>query len=171
MSVCENQTAPGWSEIVGPPSQAGSLPRFWHGLGAAVLCGLLVSCGSKTETPPTPPAPQTNAASSAAAMSPELEKLVGRWERPDGGYILEIKGVDASGKADVAYYNPNPIKVSRAAAFREQGVSKIAVELRDVNYPGCTYTLEYNPQSDQLAGQYYQAALQQTYEVVFSRVK
>jgi hypothetical protein len=31
--------------------------------------------------------------------------------------------------------------------------------------------LEHNAQSDQLFGQYYQAAQQQTYEVVFSRVK
>ncbi len=100
-----------------------------------------------------------------------MAKLVSRWERPDGGYVLEIKGVDASGKADVAYFNPDPINVSRAAAWRENGVTKLVVELRDVNYPGCTYTLEYNAQTDQLAGQYYQAAVQETYEVVFSRMK
>jgi hypothetical protein len=40
-----------------------------------------------------------------------------------------------------------------------------------VNYPGSTYTLEHNPQSDQLFGQYFQAAMQQTFEVVFARVK
>jgi uncharacterized protein (DUF2147 family) len=136
-----------------------------------VLCGLLVSCGRKTESPPTPAAPQTNATPSAAEASPELAKLVGKWERPDGGYVLDIKSVDASGKADVAYYNPNPINVSRAAAWRDKGASKIVVELRDAGYPGCTYTLEHNPQSDQLFGQYYQAAQQETYEVVFSRLK
>ena len=98
-------------------------------------------------------------------------KLVGKWERPDGGYVLEIKSVDASGKADVAYYNPNPINVSRAAAWREQGTGKIVVELRDTGYPGCTYTLAHNPQGDQLFGQYFQAAQQETYEIVFSRLK
>lgn len=98
-------------------------------------------------------------------------KLVGKWERPDGGYVLEIKSVDASGKADVAYYNPNPINVSRAAAWRDQGTSKIVVELRDTGYPGCTYTLAHNPQGDQLFGQYFQAAQQETYEIVFSRLK
>ena len=144
-----------------------SLPVF----GTAVLCGLLVSCGDKTESPPAPPAPQTNAAPAAATVSPELEKLVGRWERPDGGYVLEIKSIDPSGKAEVAYYNPNPINVSRAAAWRDKGVSKIVVELRDAGYPGCTYTLEYNPQSDQLFGQYFQAAQQQTYEIVFTRLQ
>ena len=69
------------------------------------------------------------------------------------------------------YYNPNPINVSRAAAWREKGTTKVVVELRDTGYPGCTYTLEHNPQTDQLFGQYYQAAQQQTYEVVFSRLK
>jgi hypothetical protein len=139
---------------------------------AALLCGLLVSCGSKTEPLAAPPASQTNVAPSAAnVVSPELAKLVGKWERPDGGYVLEIKSVDASGKADAAYYNPNPIKVSRAAAWRDKGASKLVVELRDEGYPGCTYTLEYNPQTDQLFGQYFQAAQQQTYEVVFARLQ
>jgi hypothetical protein len=140
-------------------------------LGTAVLCGLLVSCGNKTESPPVPPTPQTNAAPAAATVSPELAKLAGRWERTDGDYVLEIKSVDPGGKAEAAYFNPNPINVSRAAAWREKGTSKIVVELRDTGYPGCTYTLEHNPQSDQLSGQYYQAAQQQTYEVVFNRLK
>jgi hypothetical protein len=56
-------------------------------------------------------------------------------------------------------------------AWRENGTSKVIIELQDVNYPGCTYSLEHNPQSDQLFGQYYQAAMQQTFEVVFTRVK
>ncbi len=145
--------------------------RFLPFLGAAALYALVASCGSKNETPPQPPAPQTNAAASAAAVSPELVKLIGRWERPDGGYVVEIKGVDPSGKLDVAYYNPEPINVSRAAAWREKGVAKLVIELRDVNYPGCTYTLEHSPQTDQLFGQYYQASLQETYEVVFTRIQ
>jgi len=131
----------------------------------------MVSCGSKTETLPTPASPQTNAAPSAAAVSPELAKLVGKWQRPDGGYVLEIKSVDGSGKLEVAYFNPDPINVSRAAAWRDKGTSKLVIELRDVNYPGCIYTLEHNPQSDQLFGQYFQAALQETFEVVFSRMR
>jgi uncharacterized protein (DUF2147 family) len=145
--------------------------RFAPVLYAVALCGLVISCGSKTESSPAPLPPQTSAAPSAAAVSPELAKLVGKWERPDGGYIVEIKSVDGSGKLDVAYFNPDPINVSRAVAWRDKGTSKLVIELRDVNYPDCIYTLEHNPQSDQLFGQYFQAALQQTYEVVFSRLK
>lgn len=145
--------------------------QFRLALSLVALCGLMISCGSKSEPPPAPAAPQTNAAPAAATASPELAKLVGKWERPDGGYVLEVKSVDPSGKVDAAYYNPNPINVSRAAAYREKGTSKLVLELQDVGYPGCTYTLEHNSQSDQLFGQYYQAAQQQTYEVVFSRLK
>ena len=96
---------------------------------------------------------------------------MGKWQRPDGGYIVEIKGVDGSGKLDVAYFNPDPIHVSRAVAWRDKGTSRVVIELRDVNYPGSTYTLEYNTESDQLFGQYFQAALRETFEVVFSRLK
>ena len=140
-------------------------------LCAGALCGWLVSCGHKTETTPPPQVSQTNAASSAAAASPELVKLVGKWERPDGGYILEIKNVDASGKLDAAYFNPDPIHVERAAAMRDKRTNKVFIELNDVNYPDCTYSLTLDPQSDQLYGQYFQAAMQQTFDVVFARVK
>jgi hypothetical protein len=170
MKFLISQTTFDHSQTSRQASHAGIL-RSAPVLGAAVLCGLLVSCGSKTEPPPAPPAPQTNAAPAASAVSPELARLVGRWGRLDGDYVLDIKSVDGSGKADVAYFNPNPINVSRAAAWRDKGVSKVVVELRDVNYPGCTYNLEYNPQTDQLSGQYYQAAIQETYEIVFSRLK
>lgn len=113
----------------------------------------------------------TNAPASAAKPNPELEKLKGKWERPDGGYILEIRSVDADGKLDAGYFNPSPIKVARAMAYREGGETKIFVELQDVNYPGCTYKLVLDAKNDQLFGQYYQATMQQTYDVAFARLK
>ena len=48
--------------------------------------------------------------------------------------------------------------------------TKVFIELRDVNYPGSTYDLTYNPQADQLQGSYYQAALQQQFDVSFVRM-
>jgi hypothetical protein len=173
MRFLKTQTAPSRSQTVHQVSRAKRSFRLplLPLLGAVALCALLGSCGSTNETPPSPPTPQTNAAPSAAAVSPELTKLVSKWQRPDGDYTLEIKSVDPSGKLDAAYFNPDPIRVSRAAVWQEKGTARVVVELNDVNYPGCTYNLEHNPQSDQLFGQYYQAALQQTYEVVFVRLK
>jgi hypothetical protein len=39
------------------------------------------------------------------------------------------------------YFNPNPINVARANWESNYGNFKIVVEMRDVNYPGSTYTL------------------------------
>lgn len=106
-----------------------------------------------------------------ASARNENEILKGRWQRGDGDYLIEIRDVDAGGKMDAGYFNPSPIKVSQARAYAEGGAQKIFVELRDVNYPGCTYKLTYDAKKDQLLGQYYQASMQETYEVAFARVK
>ncbi len=97
--------------------------------------------------------------------------LKGRWRRPDGGYVIDIKDVEATGKVDAAHYNPNPIRVSKAESTREGGATKLFIELRDTGYPGCTYKLTYDPQTEQLRGVYFQAAIQQNFDVVFSRIK
>jgi len=103
--------------------------------------------------------------------SVDFSKLKGRWERPDGGYVLEIRDIAADGKADAGYFNPSPIKVESTQISSEGGVLKVFVTLRDANYPGCTYTLAYDPQADQLFGKYYQAAAQETYDIAFARLK
>ena len=69
-----------------------------------------------------------------------FEALVGRWLRPDGGYIIQIRSVDGSGKMEAGYFNPRPINVSKAQASEESGKLKVFVELSDVGYPGSTYT-------------------------------
>ena len=103
MRFIQNKTGPGRPPGVHQTTRTGcsSSLRFLPPLVAVALLGLMVSCGSKTETPVAPPAPQTNAAPAAAAVSPELAKLVGKWQRPDGGYVVDIRGVDSSGKLDV----------------------------------------------------------------------
>ncbi len=97
--------------------------------------------------------------------------LRGRWVRPDGGYILEIRGTDPDGRADVFYFNPRPINVSRAEISRVGGEIRLLVELRDEGYPGSTYTLLYDPASDVLKGVYHQAALGRSYDIFFVRVE
>jgi len=70
---------------------------------------------------------------------------------------------------DAAYFNPRPINVSRAEASRDGAGIKVFIELRDVNYPGSTYTLTYDPATDQLSGNYFQAVRRENFDVVFVR--
>ncbi len=158
--------------------------RAWRCLqafgAASVLVLLLAGCGadsapsqsdssaesrSNTITPPAP------ASAPAAVIKPEFLKLVGKWLRPDGGYVLELKAVTADGVFQAGYFNPNPINVSKARALQDGTTTKVFVELRDVNYPGCTYSLTYDTKTDQLYGQYFQASMQETYDITFERLK
>jgi hypothetical protein len=111
----------------------------------------------------------TNPTASSATLNPAFEKLKGRWRRPDGGYVVDIRGVEPSGKLDAAYFNPGPIHVAKAEASQQGSVTMVFIELRDVNYPGSSYTLFYDAASDQLKGVYFQAVEQQRYEVFFVR--
>jgi uncharacterized protein (DUF2147 family) len=99
------------------------------------------------------------------------ERLAGKWVRPDGGYILELREVGSQGALKAGYYNPKSIKVHSASWQSVEGKLKIFVELRDINYPGSTYTLLYDPASNRLKGKYFQAVAGQTYEVEFVRVE
>ncbi|GAB4343866.1 MAG: hypothetical protein Kow0099_22710 [Candidatus Abyssubacteria bacterium] len=101
----------------------------------------------------------------------DIERITGRWIRPDGGYVIEIRDVDESGKMDAAYYNPRSIHIAKAQASREGSTIKLYIELRDVNYPGSHYVLSYDPKTDQLNGTYYQAVAKETYEIFFERMK
>jgi hypothetical protein len=165
-----------------PNSQAISKPKrrsrhVWIFLLPVSVAAVLVWAFWKprpNSAGPTEPAraATTNAPSSASAQaSPEFQKLIGRWLRPDGGYVLEIRSVDAAGQLDATYSNPRPIHVAKAQALRGDGQTKVFIELRDVNYPGSTYTLAYAPENDQLSGIYYQALQGQYFDVVFVRTK
>jgi hypothetical protein len=143
-------------------------------LGASLLV-FGVGCEKSPPLASTTSAEPTNNSAAVASATPqpvtEFAQLKGKWERPDGGYVLEIRDVAADGKADVGYFNPAPINVERTQIYSEQGVIQVFVILRDANYPGCTYKLAYDAKADQLHGQYFQASMQETYDVVFARLK
>jgi hypothetical protein len=103
------------------------------------------------------------------AEAPEFQRLRGRWERTDGGYVLEIRSVSADGRVAVAYLNPRPIHVAQAEASRQGGVLSLFIELQDVNYPGSCYYLGYDAARDVLEGTYFQAVEKQTFDVSFVR--
>jgi hypothetical protein len=120
---------------------------------------------------PSPAIPGVQSATTAVTATAGFQPLRGRWLRPDGGYILDIRDVDASGKIDAMYLNPRPIHVARAEATGDGATLQVFVEFHAPGYPGSTYTLRYEPQRDQLEGSYFQAALQQRFAVVFVRMK
>jgi len=109
--------------------------------------------------------------SAFAQAQPDFMTLKGRWFRTDGGYVIEIKSVDPGGQMQAAYYNPNPINVSRAEAARSGAAVTVFIELRAPGYPGSTYTLIHDPKSDELKGIYHHAGLQKNFDVVFVRGK
>ena len=99
---------------------------------------------------------------------PQFERLVGKWVRPDGGYVLQVFQVAENGAATIAYFNPRSIRVATAQARREGADIGLFVKFDDTNYPGSTYTLAYDPTSDQLTGNYFQAAEGANFDVYFT---
>lgn len=99
----------------------------------------------------------------------DIQKLSGKWLRPDGGYVLELKNISENGQMNASYFNPNPIKVFSSEWKLVEGKLKVIIELRDINYPGSKYTLQYDPASDSLKGIYFQAVEKEEYEIEFAR--
>ena len=97
--------------------------------------------------------------------------LIGDWVRTNASYLIKIVKVNKDGTLEAQYFNPKPINVGNANWEGSHGNLKITVELRDVNYPGSTYTLSYLPDRDVLAGDYFQAAQGLNFYVEFVRNK
>jgi hypothetical protein len=96
-------------------------------------------------------------------------RIIGRWVRTDGGYILEFKEIGKDGVLKAAYFNPNSINVYQAKIQNSKSAITVFVELRDINYPGSTYNLIYEPETDRLLGTYFQAVERVTYDIEFVR--
>jgi hypothetical protein len=99
----------------------------------------------------------------------DAELVEGSWARTDGGYVLELSNIAGDGTLTAAYYNPRPINVFQAFWVTIDGTLRVSVELRDINYPGSKYNLQYDPGTDRLQGTYFQALEQQRYEIEFVR--
>jgi hypothetical protein len=143
---------------------------LWPKMGPLPPASSPVSLEPASNAPAAEPGRPQPAAPTAQPRS-EFLPLAGRWLRPDGGYVLQIRGVDAAGKLDAGYFNPRPIHVAGAEALLQGKAVKVLVELRDEGYPGCTYTLTYDPAHDRLLGTYYQAAMNESFDVLFERMK
>jgi hypothetical protein len=101
----------------------------------------------------------------------DKNRLVGNWVRTDSPYQIKITAVQDDGNLKAGYYNPKSIHVARAMWNDSDGILKVYVELRDENYPGSNYKLNYYPEKDALAGEYFQAVQGMTYDVAFTRAR
>jgi predicted CXXCH cytochrome family protein len=115
--------------------------------------------------------PQEKSAGTAHQGKPDFSILQGRWVRPDGGYTIIIKGVDAEGNLDATYFNPSSLPFSKAQATVEANTLNVFLELRAGGYSGSTYTLKYDAGDDRLAGVYFQAVAQEKFNIYFVRAK
>ena len=171
MGSRKKKKKPGRKSTTAPPKQKFSLK--WVVLIVAVAAGaasLIVYHFGRTESDQRPVLEAGESKSGSTARI-EFHKLIGRWLRPDGGYIIEIRNISSGGTMEAAYFNPRPINVSRAEVSRKKGNLEVFIELRDTGYPGSTYTLMFNPLQDMLSGIYYQATIGQSFEVIFVRTK
>jgi hypothetical protein len=150
-----------------------------------ILIGTLTSCNSTPgnkgsvadKVSSTPPTTAVNSGDSSGSQTvkntlPEslMNKLSGKWLRSDGGYTIEVFSVRSDGSMDAGYFNPNPIHVEKSEWKVADNKLYMRVILKDVNYPGSTYTLMYNPEKDQLTGNYFQAVEGTNYDVAFQRL-
>jgi hypothetical protein len=176
MSTCKKKKRPS-GRTATPASTKRGLWGRWVILG---LAGLAVAAGILIyhfRYANTDKATISQSVEAKGRKAPSLsrddafKRLIGSWRRVDGGYIIDIRRIDANGQMDAAYYNPKSIHVSRAAVSLNDETVSVFIELNDVGYPGSAYTLAYHPQQDILSGVYFQAAVKQTFKVIFTRVK
>ena len=154
-----------------------SLPfANWSRLGLTisvglVLAGAMASC-QKSEPPAqssaAPVAPPPPAAVGVEAPA-DVQKLLGRWLRSDGTYVLELRSADRTGVVQAGYFNPKSINVSRAIWMRGAEGLQVVVELNDAGYPGATYVLSHDAKTDTLVGKYHQPQMGQTFDIDFVR--
>ena len=111
------------------------------------------------------------AVSAMVFAADDFQPLIGRWQRTDGGYVIEIRSVAPDGKIEAGYFNPRPINVEKAQASKGKDHIKVEMTLRDVGYPGSAYTLVYVAEKDVLLGYYYHAVSRQYFDVLFVRMK
>ncbi|MCB1008110.1 MAG: hypothetical protein KDB94_04350 [Acidobacteria bacterium] len=151
--------------------------RRFAGIALSAVClAPLVACGRA-------PAPNGSAGQAAAAPAPTQAhepsrkipdeatraKLAGWWLRHDQSYMIVIDAIDERGQVAARYLNPQPINVSKAESWVEDGTVHLLLELTDQNYPGNYYELNYQPDQDLWLGLYHHLGIGQDYEVYFVR--
>jgi len=132
-----------------------------HLLSAILLISIIAACSNQSQ--------KKQEEKSIYVSDTKLTAALGKWQRTDGDYIIELSNIKTDSTLEAAYLNPNPIHVSETAWKVNDGYIYFFIKLDDEGYPGSFYSLGYYPEEDQLYGFYYQALQQQKYDVVFER--
>jgi len=141
--------------------------RYMNPIPLVMLCLFLIVNPALAQQP----SQQQQPPATMSAGQPAFERLVGRWVRLQGGYVITIRAVDADGKLDAGYENPRPLPFHVAVASRDGSALKLLFELRAGGYNGSTYTLSYDAANDRLTGVFDQVVAKQKFDVVFARDK
>jgi len=120
----------------------------------------LFSCGNQSREKST----------SKYVSDTKLTAALGKWQRTDAEYILELKNIKTDSTLEAAYLNPKPINISETHWKVNGEYFYFLVKFDDEGYPGSYYSLGYIPEEDRLYGFYFQAVQQQKYDVVFERL-
>ncbi len=142
---------------------------FFVIISVAIFCSK--SSKQDTKIPQTIKVPITDSKTldNSENSLPDLKILIGTWQRTDGNYTIIIEAEKESNQLTAKYYNPRPINVSKSDFKMQNSNIIVFLELNDEGYPGCTYKLRYNKYKDTLSGDYFQAALNQTFSIEFKR--
>jgi hypothetical protein len=138
---------------------------------------LFLSCNQTKQYDQVSASTDTSDLKTEAAQLPrsiaeaDTAKLLGSWTRTDAPYEIKILELNSGGNMVAGYFNPKSINVGRANWANVNGALNIYIELRDENYPGSNYVLQYMSEQDVLAGKYFQAVEGVTYDVGFTRKK
>ena len=132
-----------------------------HLLSAILLISIIAACSNQSQ--------KKQEEKSIYVSDTKLTAALGKWQRTDGDYIIELSNIKTDSTLEAAYLNPNPIHVSETAWKVNDGYVYFFIKLDDEGYPGSFYSLGYYPEEDRLYGFYYQALQQQQYDVIFER--
>jgi hypothetical protein len=60
----------------------------------------------------------------------DFQPIIGRWQRTDAGYVIEIRSIAPDGKITAGYFNPRPINVEQAQVeMLDAGLSDVSLVL------------------------------------------
>jgi len=123
------------------------------------IFSLLVACSSQSK----------KQEESKYISDTKLTAALGKWQRSDGNYTIELSNIKTDSTVEATYLNPNPIHIAETRWKVNDGYFYFFIKLDDEGYPGSYYSLGYFPEDDRLYGYYFQAMQGQRYEVVFER--